>query len=365
MIDTHVKTKSVTNTQLAVAVGIAVLAGGLAFAAAPEADNDVNSCTVQTITFGKSCGRSKVRGASYVCADGSEGRAPSNNCKTPAQLQRIAENACARKQCVAAPVVVEEAPAAPESPAPAPAPVAAPVGQADLAIGPVTFNNEKREVTIAVKNIGTAASIQLFEEDEGAVVAWRDINGAYVKMGVYRVEALGVGEEYGYIIPYPESDVPLRDIRIELDGKSKITESNEENNNGVFELPSLSVDTSAGAQAAGQTQGVPYLAIMGKDLSFQVNGNKASISVNLKNTGTATAGTDVKYKLLILDINHSPLYTYDLNLSSDLAVGDTQSFGTTVPIPTNAAFVQVVIDPPYTDGYNAIVTNPIPPELFQ
>lgn len=364
MIDTQVKTKSVTNTQLAVAVGVAVLAGGLAFAAAPQANNDVNACTVQTITFGDVCGRDKVRGASYVCSDGSSGRVTGSNCRTLTKIQQIVDRTCARLSCVGV-AAVEPEQVAPVDVAPAQAPIVpvpngagepAPVeGQPDLVIGDVKFDTKNQEVRIAVKNNGTAPSSQLLEGDEAVIVEWSDVQGTKVRTGVYRIEALAVGEEYGYMIPYPGSDVALKSISIEVDGKSKIAESNENNNRGMFDLPVV---------VAEQVPGEPKLFIVGKDLYFSQNGGKASIRVMLSNRGTAPADSTAKYRLLILDTNREALASYDLNLSSDLAVGDTKDFGVIIPIPANAVLAEVIIDPPYTDGHQSMIINDIPAEFL-
>lgn len=359
MIDTQVKTKSVTNTQLAVAVGVAVLAGGLAFAAAPRANNAVNACTVQTITFGDVCGRDKVRGASYVCSDGSSGRVTGSNCRTLTKIQQIVDRTCARLSCEGVAVVPPEQVAPVEAPiVPVPNNAGEPVvaeSQPDLVIGDVNFDTKNQEVRIAVKNNGTAPSSQLLEGDEGVIVEWSDMQGAKVRTGVYRIEALAVGEEYGYMIPYPGSDVALKSISIEVDGKSRIAESNENNNRGMFDLPAV---------VAEQVPGEPKLFIVGKDLYFSQNGGKASIRVMLSNRGTASADSTAKYRLLILDTNREALASYDLNLSSDLAVGDTKDFGVIIPIPANAVLAEVIIDPPYTDGHQSMIINDIPAEFL-
>ncbi len=101
MTETKVKTQSVTNTQIAVAVVAAFLAGGLAFAASPHRQK-VPACTVQNVEWvDSSCKRKgQYHTASYVCSDGSSGRVAGKACRTTKKLQKAAERACSRKQCV-------------------------------------------------------------------------------------------------------------------------------------------------------------------------------------------------------------------------------------------------------------------------
>ena len=102
MIDTKVKTKSVTNTQLVVATLAAFMAGGLAFAAAP-AQNRVAAapkCGVNTysvLSLAKGCASGQYTGIDFACYDGSQHQHRPGVCTPLAQLKNAANIACANR----------------------------------------------------------------------------------------------------------------------------------------------------------------------------------------------------------------------------------------------------------------------------
>ncbi len=96
-----VKTKSVTNTQIMVAVVALAIAGGLAFAALPAkkgnfALNEVaGKCGVNSIKLSQSCGKGSYRGIDVVCHDGEEFTfGGSSSCKPSRTWNQLAQNAC-------------------------------------------------------------------------------------------------------------------------------------------------------------------------------------------------------------------------------------------------------------------------------
>jgi len=111
MIDTKVKTKTVTNTQIAVATMAMFMAGGLAFAAAPAKNRaaapkcGVNKSTVVSVIQG--CARGQYSGINYTCHDGTKVQHRPGVCMTPAQLNAVARVACANK-CSSAPAPVAQ-----------------------------------------------------------------------------------------------------------------------------------------------------------------------------------------------------------------------------------------------------------------
>ncbi len=106
---TKAKIQVVTNTQLAVAVLAAFLAGGLAFAAAPAQNRvaaapkcGVNSYSV--LNFGKGCASGNYTGIDVGCYDGTQIQHRPGVCTPLAQLKNFATQACANR-CSGAPVV--------------------------------------------------------------------------------------------------------------------------------------------------------------------------------------------------------------------------------------------------------------------
>jgi len=101
MIDTKVKTKSVTNTQLAVATLAMFMAGGLAFAAAPAQNRaaapkcGVNSSKVVNVI--KGCARGQYSGIDFSCYDGTRVQHRPGVCMTAAQLNAVAAAGCANR----------------------------------------------------------------------------------------------------------------------------------------------------------------------------------------------------------------------------------------------------------------------------
>jgi hypothetical protein len=93
-------------------------------------------------------------------------------------------------------------------------------------------------------------------------------------------------------------------------------------------------------------------------------GGKVVISVPLANRGTGPAGSDVKYSLYFLDGQKNIVESVDLNLSSNLDVGDEKMFETVMPIPAQALFAQVVVDKAFSDGKDNDFTSMIPTDLF-
>ncbi len=109
MIDTKVKTKSVTNTQLVVATMAAFMAGGLAFASVPAQNRvaaapkcGVNSYSVLSLARG--CASGQYTGIDFACHDGSRHQHRPGVCTPLAQLKNTANATCANR-CAGAPVV--------------------------------------------------------------------------------------------------------------------------------------------------------------------------------------------------------------------------------------------------------------------
>lgn len=113
MIDTKVKTKSVTNTQLVVATMAAFMAGGLAFASVPAQNRvaaapkcGVNSYSVLSLARG--CASGQFTGIDFACHDGSRHQHRPGVCTPLAQLKNTANATCANRCAgVPQPPVVE------------------------------------------------------------------------------------------------------------------------------------------------------------------------------------------------------------------------------------------------------------------
>ncbi len=107
MIDTQVKTKQVSSTQLTVAALAAFIASGLAFAAAPAQPLAAPKCGVNTsavVTTIKGCAPGQYSGIDVTCQDGSKMQHRPGICTSAADLNNFARTACANK-CSAVPIV--------------------------------------------------------------------------------------------------------------------------------------------------------------------------------------------------------------------------------------------------------------------
>jgi len=97
-----IKTKSVTSTQIMIAVIALAIAGGLAFAALPAKKvnfgvNDISGkCGVNKKELLERCGNGKYRGIEAVCHDGEEFTfGGSTSCKSSRTWNQLVQNACA------------------------------------------------------------------------------------------------------------------------------------------------------------------------------------------------------------------------------------------------------------------------------
>lgn len=102
MIDTKVKTKSVTNTQLVVATLAAFMAGGLAFASLPVARQQAAApkCGVNTynvVSLARGCVSGQYTGIDFTCHDGSRHQHRAGACTPLAQLRNTANATCANR----------------------------------------------------------------------------------------------------------------------------------------------------------------------------------------------------------------------------------------------------------------------------
>lgn len=102
MPKTKAKTQVVTNTQLAVAVFAAFLAGGLAFAGAPAQNRlaaapkcGVNSYSV--VNMARGCASGQYTGIDFSCHDGSRHQHRPGACTPLAQLKNTANATCANR----------------------------------------------------------------------------------------------------------------------------------------------------------------------------------------------------------------------------------------------------------------------------
>lgn len=336
-METKVKTQSVTNTQIAVAVGVALLAGGLAFAAAPRNKQKAPACTVESIEWVNSCPKAgQYHTARYVCSDGSTGQAAGNGCRTTSKLQQVVDRACSRKRCsadvvanrAAAAVVAEvPAPVAPPAPVvdtPAPNPIADPnqCGLQNIQYADSCGRNkyEKVEFTCTDGYFSShntnCSSMSDLQESAITACAYRDCRPAETK-----------------------AQVPQQD-------------SNTDTTKAVSE----------GYSPAENAR--PIVFISGNEVLFRPEGGKVAFGVRLSNRGSGIAGSNVKYTLNFLDGQKNIVQMIVLNLASELAIGDEKLFETELPIPEGALFTQIVVDSDFSDGKDNEVTSMIPTLLF-
>jgi hypothetical protein len=340
-METKVKTQSVTNTQIAVAVGVAILAGGLAFAASPRNRQKAPACTVESIEWVNSCPRAgQYHTARYVCSDGSTGQAAGNGCRTTSKLQQVVNRACSRKQCSAdvvanraADAVVAEVPApvapvAPvvDSPAPNPVADANQCGLQNIQYADSCGRNkyEKVEFTCTDGYFSShntnCSSMSDLQESAITACAYRDCRPAQAKAQA------------------PEQDT---------------------NTDTTKTAPEAMGNRDSISQAYS-----PIVFISGNEISFRPDGEKISFGVRLSNRGSGVAGSDVKYTLNFLDGQSNIVQMLVLNLASELGIGDEKLFETALPIPDGALFVKVAVDPNFSDGKDNEVTSMIPTVLF-
>jgi len=247
------KTHTITNTKLAVAVMAALLAGGLAYASAGRQQQ--NQCTMTRMEFvdGESCRRNKHKAVEYVCSDGESGRIQRRTCQSSRTLQRSAERQCARRICAVeesettnprtettentnttqtsettdttAPAQVTQTVISTEA-----IPVAeVPTPQADLSIGLLRWNEDQTMLLIRVENIGNLASESLPGTDGALVVEWKGEGENEIETRGLSLSHIEPGAYFEIEIPVPQNFRPNQ-LRVELDGQNKITESNETNN---------------------------------------------------------------------------------------------------------------------------------------
>jgi len=355
-METKVKTQSVTNTQIAVAVGVAILAGGLAFAAAPRNKQKAPACTVESVEWINSCPKAgQYHTARYVCSDGSTGQAAGNGCRTTSKLQQVVDRACSRKQCsanvlakraaaagaVEAPApVAPEAPLAPvvDTPSPNPVPETNQCGLQDVQYADSCGRNKYQKVEFTCSdgyfsshNVNCSSVSEL---QEAAITActYRDCRPAEVK-----------------------TQAPQQDTNTDT---TKPVSGAMGNTNSI----SQAYDSS---QSYNPTQSTnPIVFISGNEINFRSDGGKLSVGVRLSNRGSGVAGSNVKYTLNFLDVQKNIVQMIVLNLSSELGTGDERLFETNLPIPDGALFAQVVVDPNFSDGKENEVTSMIPTVLF-
>ena len=359
-METKVKTRSVTNTQIAVAVGIAILASGLAFAAAPNRKNRAPACTTQSIEFVDSCPKGgKYHTATYVCSDGSSGRAVGKACRTIAKLQQVVDRACSRKQCSGTPA------AAPAAVAPAPVaaavvatPVATPVvepsptdanqcGLQDIRYAASCGRNkyEKVEFTCtdgySASQDSNCSSLSALQEAAVTACAYRDCRVPQIQLTTTNA---------------PSETDTRTDSTVQSLTNSAESPALQQKYNSIQKLvKKVELDNSA----------APIVFISGTGPTFRSESTgKVIVGISFSNRGTAVAGSDVKYSLYFLDGQKNVLQNIDLNLSSELGIGEEKVFETVLPIPAEALFAQVVVDKSFSDGRDNDFTSMIPIDLF-
>lgn len=107
MIHTQVKTKSLTNTHLAIAVVFAFVAGGLAFAAAPARNRIVApKCGMNSFRAVSPirCPLNQASGADISCYDGTKKSYRPNRCMSLKDLQAYGQTTVCLNRCVPQPL---------------------------------------------------------------------------------------------------------------------------------------------------------------------------------------------------------------------------------------------------------------------
>ncbi len=342
-METKVKTQSVTNTQIAVAVGVAILAGGLAFAAAPRNKQKAPACTVESVEWINSCSKAgQYRTARYVCSDGSTGQAAGNGCRTTNKLQQVVDRACSRKQC-SANVVANRAAAAVVAEVPAPVEPAAPVVDTP-APNPVADANQ-----CGLQNIQYADSCGRNKYEK---VEFTCSDGYFSS---HNTNCSSMSDLQNSAI----TACAYRDCRpVEVKTQAPQQDTNTDTTRSISQV----YDPS---QAYNPAQNVsPVVFISGNEINFRPAGGKIAVGVRLSNRGSGIAGSNVKYTLNFLDGQKNIVQMIVLNLASELGIGDEKLFETELPIPDGALFAQVVVDPNFSDGKDNEVTSMIPTVLF-
>lgn len=347
-MDTQVKTKSITNTQIAVAVAVAVLAGGLAFAASPR-NKRAPACTVASVEFVNSCPKGgKYHTANFVCSDGSTGKVVGNTCRTTSKLQQAIERACSRKKCVAGAPIAPVIPVAPVAPAVQVAPIVPLVADDPNQCGLTHINYFNSCGKNKFQILQFTCSDGYSSEDSVSCSSVSDLQN--------RATA-ACGKRDCQVLP-PQSGSASGSA-----GTNESTDTSVSTGTGGSATDGSATDQPQGDWLQNSV-GAPIVYISGNDLSFRKDEEKVAIGVRLANRGKGNAGTEVKYTLYFLDDQKLVVQMLDLNLSSTLKARSEKLFTTVLPLPEGARFVQVVVDPNFSDGEDIQVTSVIPAEFL-
>jgi hypothetical protein len=361
MVVTKLKTDTKTNTQLAVAVLAAFMAGGLAFAAAPSSKIasplvKCSSLSVQLVSsIVNACPIRQSMSANVTCPNGESTVLRKNACQSQAQFQIAANDYCSSRQCNPQPQKL----------------------QADLALrnfrltpqgdGSVTYHLE-------YINQGTLAATGPFyfsfiAQDARHLAMWLDLNqitsGQYVQempagdsLGPkydkpsFPILPLGVGVIDG-IIPSDLIQQGMKSFHVKIDSRDTVAESNEQNNKISAAIPAEAIFSAnqavlrAGLPSLGRLNATstppeqrrPDLQIF--DVVFDCATGTSHFRLDNRGTAPAPFGIPVQ-----ITWSNGDQIISDRSISLDTALNPGSSVEQTFPCPNQrSTSMKIYVDP--------------------